>query len=79
MENHQSNRQFLSRAVFFFPGLCLLSPRSENPPAKVLDTSPFYAEAGGQVGDLGLLTNAAGAETEEVAISWDFHRGSGKP
>lgn len=28
---------------------------------KVLNTSPFYAEAGGQVGDLGLLTNAAGA------------------
>lgn len=50
--------------------------------AKVLNTSPFYAEAGGQVGDLGLLTNAAGAGMgwklggmggRYSAIFWDFH------
>ena len=37
--------------------------------AKVLNTSPFYAEAGGQVGDLGLLTNATGAELE-ISENW---------
>lgn len=34
----------------------------------VLNTSPFYAEAGGQVGDLGLLTNEDGEELMKVKV-----------
>ena len=35
---------------------------------QVLNNSSFYAEAGGQVGDLGLLTNAAGDGLMKVKV-----------
>eukprot|EP00435_Cladocopium_sp_Y103_P075300 s16_g56.t1 len=58
-------------AIFTEQGFVNSSSEIEDQSASVgivLNTTPFYAEAGGQVGDLGLLTNEDGEELMKVKV-----------
>ena len=43
----------------------------------VIDRSPFYIESGGQIGDIGKLTNAPSEDTWEIEVSRTFKPVSG--